>query len=105
MTKRLFPQYKDGVGYSKDSPLFKQMDAVQSVIIQSNQSSASVNQSDTSQVVSEIAILRDSLTELLEKILKKDNNVYLNGERMGQKLTDIQSDQEKLQQMLKGKFI
>ena len=105
MTKRLFPQYKNGVGYSKDSPLFKQMDAVQSVIIQSNQSSASVNQSDTSQVVSEIAILRDSLTELLEKILKKDNNVYLNGERMGQKLTDIQSDQEKLQQMLKGKFI
>ncbi|MBF7050575.1 phage tail tape measure protein [Streptococcus sp. HF-2466] len=105
MTKRLFPQYKDGVGYSKDSPLFKQMDAVQSVIIQSNQSSASAKQSDTSQVVSEIAILRDSLTELLEKILKKDNNVYLNGERMGQKLTDIQSDQEKLQQMLKGKFI
>lgn len=105
MTKRLFPQYKDGVGYSKDSPLFKQMDAVQSVIIQSNQSSASVNQSDTSQVVSEIAILRDSLTELLEKILKKDNNVYLDGEKMGQKLTDIQSDQEKLQQMLKGKFI
>ena len=105
MTKRLFPQYKDGVGYSKDSPLFKQMDAVQSVIIQSNQSSASAKQSDTSQVVSEIAILRDSLTELLEKILKKDNNVYLDGERMGQKLTDIQSDQEKLQQMLKGKFI
>lgn len=105
MTKRLFPQYKDGVGYSKDSPLFKHMDAVQSVIIQSNQSSASAKQSDTSQVVSEIAILRDSLTELLEKILKKDNNVYLDGERMGQKLTDIQSDQEKLQQMLKGKFI
>ena len=105
MTKRLFPQYKDGVGYSKDSPLFKQMDAVQSVIIQSNQSSASAKQSDTSQVVSEIAILRDSLTELLEKILKKDNNVYLDGKRMGQKLTDIQSDQEKLQQMLKGKFI
>ncbi len=104
MTKRLFPQYKDGVGYSKDSPLFKQMDAVKSVV-QPTRESTEVNKADMSQVVSEIAILRSSLEDLLVKLLNKDDNVYLDGERMGRKLGIIQDEQNKLQRMLKGDFI
>lgn len=104
-TKRLMrnmgiPKYADGVGIPSDAKFIREMEqAQQSIVVQNSTMKTVVNMD---KVVSEVAILRSSLENLLTMILRKDNSVYLNGTKITDHVTREQREREMVSLMMNG---
>lgn len=104
-TKRLMrnmgiSKYADGVGIPSDAKFIREMEqAQQSIVVQNSTTQTVVNMD---KVVSEVAILRSSLENLLTMILRKDNSVYLNGAKITDHVTREQREREMVSLMMNG---
>ena len=84
-TKRLMremgvPKYAAGVGIPSDAKFLREMEEAQAKIVV--QAQGDINSKDSDKVVSEIAILRESMEKILTAILEKPSDTYLDADKI-----------------------